>query len=88
MLTGRLGTGCWLLAVGCCHYSLICWKWEWLKLAGQRTMQICAQVFGNIKRSNILLAVDMENSVDCIYKDAFYFTLRKIRVSENKRRCL
>jgi hypothetical protein len=36
----------------------------------------------------MLLAVDMENRVDCTYKDAFCFTLRKIRVSENKGRCL
>ena len=35
-----------------------------------------------------MLALDMEKRVNCIYKDAFWFTLRKIRVSENKGRCL
>jgi len=75
-----------VLAVGWYHNSLICCKWEWLKLAGQRTMKSCAQAFEHRKRSNVLLAADMEKRVGSIYKDAFWFTLRKIRVSDNKGR--
>ena len=35
-----------------------------------------------------MLAADMEKRVDCIYKDAFWFSFRKIRVRENKGGCL